>query len=170
MARADERLSDLASQIARMRDEGKPLRASSFGRSAPPPSPAPAKTLAAMRPELSSVLELITRAADLMNAHQDHASRTEVRATEAEQRLEAAVRQIAELEARLRSSEEDADRERARADDFKTRSTDLIEKTQAMLNEASERLLEAEWRAEQADESFATLRNAVETRFGAGRA
>ena len=105
-----------------------------------------------------------------MNAHQDHASRTEIRATEAEQRLEAAVRQIAELEARLVSSEDEADRERVRADDLKSRSTELIEKTQAMLNEASARLHEAEWRAEQADESFATLREALETRFGAGRA
>lgn len=168
MARADDdRLGDLAGQISRMKEHGKPLWASNVGRPALKPSlsrpPLP-------KPELSSVLDVIARAAELMHSHQDQAGRTETRATEAEKRLEHAVRQIAELENRLRAASDEADRERARADDLKTRSAELIEKTQGMLNEASERLLAAEWRADQAEENFSTLRDAVEQQFGTRRA
>ena len=172
MARADERLSDLATQIARMREDGKPLRASTFGRPVAPPPPASPSRMPTPnpKPELSAVLDLISRAAELLDSHRDHASRTEIRADEAEHRLEAANRQISDLEAKLRIADEEAGRERSRAEDYKLRSTELIEKTQAMLDEASERLLAAEWRAEQSDESFATLRHAVESRFGYGRA
>ena len=175
MSRSEDRLSDLASQIARMRDDGRPLWASSVGRTAARVSsstsglPPAASSAPGRRTELSSVLDLVTRAAELMHSHQDQAARTQSHAVETERRLEAAVARIAELEDRLRASEDEADRERARADDLKARSADLIEKTQTMLNEASEQLLAAESRAEQADESFLTLREAVENQFGLRR-
>lgn len=165
MARADDRLGELASQIARMKDDGRPLWASNVSRPPAPPPFAPKP-----KPELATVLDLVVRAAGVMHSHQEHAARTESRALEAETRLDAAVRQIADLEARLRASGEDAERERMRAEDLRNRSAELIEKTQAMLNEASERLLAAEWRADQAEESFATLRDAVEDQFGIRRA
>ena len=113
------------------------------------------------RPELAAALEAIGRAADLMDARTEQLARTEQRGRQAEERAEALGRDLALLEQRWRASQEEAQRERTRADEVERRSAELLAKTQAMLTEASERLVAAEKRAEQAEASLTELQTCI---------
>ena len=121
--------------------------------------------VATVDPQLPAILEMVSRAATVSGQRRDRADHMEERATAAEERVAVLTRQFAELEDRLRVAHEEADRERTRAEDLGRRSSELIKKTQAMLTDANDRREVAEWRARQAEESFATLKSAVEKGF-----
>lgn len=121
--------------------------------------------VAAVDPQLPAILEMVSRAATVSGQRRDRADQMEDRAVAAEERIAALTRQFAELEERLRVAHEEADRERTRAEDLGRRSSELIKKTQAMLTDANDRREVAEWRARQAEESFAALKSAVEKGF-----
>lgn len=115
--------------------------------------------------QLPAILEIVSRAATVSGQRKDRASIMEERALAAEERLSQMGNHLAEVEARMQTALEDAERERLRAEDLGRRSAELIKKTQGILNDANDRRLAAEWRADQAEESFATLRAAVEKGF-----
>lgn len=119
----------------------------------------------ALPSQLPAILEIVSRAATVSGQRKDRAAIMEDRALAAEERVAQMTVHVADAEARMRSAVEDMERERLRAEDLGRRSAELIKRTQAMLSDANDLRLAAEWRAAQAEESFATLRAAVEKGF-----
>ena len=146
---ASEPLTPLVLQLASQ------LRASRTGSAMAKSFP---EREAESRPHLRDTLERIKSAADQSAVWPPASSVRE------------AVAQAAHLldtESSLRSSQDDIRRERARADDFERRSHDLLDKTQAMLSDAGDRLAAAEARAEAAENDLAFLKDFVKERLGA---
>jgi predicted nucleic acid-binding Zn-ribbon protein len=110
-------------------------------------------------PDIAPANDIISRAGALIVAQRQHAAVLEQRAAEAEARLGAAVQRIAATELQLRSALEELQRER-------DRSGELLGQTQAMLDEASDRLVAAEARAEALHGALSTLLDVVEHRLG----
>jgi predicted nucleic acid-binding Zn-ribbon protein len=152
-----EKLDSLARQIASQLSATSPVRAPSTTR--PTIGRHPAAT--AVRPELAAALDAIARAADLMGARQEQITVSERRAQDFADRIETLARQLADTEGRLRAAQDEAQRERLRAEDLERRSAELLEKTQGMLTEASERLLAAERRAEQSEDGLNQLQSFI---------
>ena len=119
------------------------------------PSPLP-------KSELPTLLGIISRASSLLTAQRDRADGFEKRALSSEEQLKTANRRLADIEMKLKAALEDLKAERARTGDVQKRSNEVVEKTRAMLNDASERLRSAEARAERAETSFSTVRGALE--------
>jgi hypothetical protein len=126
------------------------------------PAARPNLTVVPPRAELPALLSMISRVSALLGMHKERADAMEKRAVAAEDLLKAANRRIAEVEIKLRSALDEARMERERAADVQKRSNEVVEKTRAMLTEAGERMRSAESRAERAEGSFGTLRNALE--------
>jgi imidazolonepropionase-like amidohydrolase len=122
---------------------------------------------AAARPALRGTLDAIAKAAERNHARQEAIGLLEGRLKEAEALASAQAARLAEIEGKLRASQDEAQRERARADELQRRSTELLEKTQAMLTEAGDRLSVAETRAESAEADLDYLKNFVRDRLGA---
>lgn len=110
-------------------------------------------------PDIGGGIDLITRATGLISAQRQHIGAVEARATEAEDRLDAAVQRIAATELKLRSALEELQRER-------DRSAELLSQTQGMLDEASGRLATSESRAEGLHSALATLLDVLDQRLG----
>jgi hypothetical protein len=109
-------------------------------------------------PDVGMGTDIISRAGALIVAQRQHAAVLEQRAAEAEARLGAAVQRIAATELQLRSAMEELGRER-------DRSGELLRETQAMLDEASHRLVAAEARSEALHSALDTLLDTVEQRL-----
>jgi chromosome segregation ATPase len=160
--RQDE-LGDLARQIAsQLKPDGAArsenvLRPSFQRQSAQP----------ATRPEQVAALNAIVKAADLIGARQEQLQATERRATEAEEQVVALRRQINDLEMKLRTALDLAQRERKRAEDLEQRSAEMLDRTQAMLTDASEQLAASEKRANQAEDYLANLQSLIRDRLEA---
>ncbi len=122
---------------------------------------------AASRPALRSTLDAIAKAAERSNAREEAIALMEGRLREAEALLSAQAARMSDAEGKLRASQDEARRERARADELQRRSTELLEKTQGMLSEAGERLSAAESRAENAEADLDYLKDFVRERLGA---
>ena len=129
------------------------------------PNGADTASTPAAQSHLPALLEMVSRAATAMGERKDKAEVLAERAKAAETRLTQMSERLSETENKLQAALDDMERERARAEDLGRRSAELITKTQAMLADADDRRRAAEWRAEQAEESFATLRIAVERGF-----
>ncbi|MDB5559511.1 MAG: hypothetical protein JWQ36_2445 [Enterovirga sp.] len=122
---------------------------------------------ASVRPALRSTLDAIAKAAERSQARQEAIALLENRLKESEAMLSAQGARLADAEGKLRASQDEARRERARADDLQRRSSELLEKTQSMLSEAGDRLSAAETRAESAEADLEYLKNFVRERLGA---
>ena len=109
-------------------------------------------------PDIGIGTDIISRAGALIVAQRQHAAVLEQRAAEAEARLGAAVQRIAATELQLRSALEELARER-------DRSGELLRETQAMLDEASHRLVAAEARSDGLHIALTTLLDTVEQRL-----
>lgn len=125
-----------------------------------PERPEPAATLP--KSELPALLGIISRASSTLSAQKDRADSFEKRALSSEEQLKTANRRLADTEIKLKAALEDLKAERSRTGDVQKRSNEVVEKTRAMLNDASERLRSAEARAERAETSFSTVRGALE--------
>jgi chromosome segregation ATPase len=156
-AGASETLTPLVRQLASQ------LRASRSGSAIAKSFP---EREAAARPALRSTLDAIAKAAERSNARQETIAALESRLQEAEATLSAQSARLADTESKLRSFQDEARRERARADELQRRSTELLDKTQEMLSEAGERLSAAEARAEAAEADLDYLKNFVRERLG----
>lgn len=154
---ASEPLTPLVRQLASQ------LRASRTGSAVAKSFP---ERDAAGRPHLNETIETIRKAAENSGARQDTIERLKVRLEEVEARLATQAAHLLDTESALRSAQDDIRRERARADDFERRSNDLLEKTQAMLSDAGERLVAAESRAEAAEADLHFLKSFVQERLG----
>lgn len=110
-------------------------------------------------PDIGTGIDLITRATGLIGAQRQHIDAVEIRAAEAEERLDAAVQRIAATELKLRSALEELQRER-------DRSAELLSQTQGMLDEASGRLTASETRSEGLHSALATLLDVLDQRLG----
>ena len=119
-----------------------------------------------MNPELRAALEAVNRAADLGTSLGERVAMLDRRVEESERTVAALERELADTRDRLRAALDEAGRERARGDDLQRRSNELLEKTQVMLTDASERLHGAEARAEQADADLAYLAQVIVERLG----
>ena len=127
-------------------------------RGAPIPVPPPTG-------ETAAALGMVARAASLLISHKERAETLEKRCHSVEEQLKVANRRLADAEIRLSAAQEDAKTERCRAGEMQRRSTQVIERTRTMLNEAAERLRDAESRAARAEASYASIRNAVEAQL-----
>ena len=119
-----------------------------------------------VRPHLRATLEIVTKAAEQANARDEAIERLKTRLDEVEGRLATQAAHLLDADCALRSAQDDIRRERARADDSERRSTDLLDKTQAMLSDAGDRLAAAESRAEAAEGDLAYLKSFVRERLG----
>lgn len=129
----------------------------------PPHAPERAEAVPQLsKTELPGLLSIISRASGLLAAQRERTETMEKRALIAEEQLKSTTRRLADVEIKLRATSEDLKAERARAGDVQKRSNEVVEKTRAMLSEASERLRVAEARAERAETSFSTVRAALE--------
>ena len=157
--RQDE-LGDLARQIA---SQLKPDGASRAENVLRPKFQRPQSQ--ATRPEQVAALNAIVKAADLMGSRNEQLLMTERRAHDAEEQVLMLRRQMNDLEVKLRTALDLAQRERKRAEDLEQRSAEMLDRTQAMLTEAGEQLAASEKRAEQAEEYLATLQTVIRERF-----
>lgn len=132
-----------------------------IGIGRPVPTPVLSAPSRAIQPELNigHGMEVISRAVSMIAAQRGHSELVERRAVEAEERLNAAVQRIAATELKLRAALEELQRER-------DRSSELLSRTQTMLDEASERLVAAETRSESMYGALSTLMSALEDRLG----
>lgn len=154
---ASEPLTPLVRQLASQ------LRASRTGSAVAKSFP---ERDAAGRPHLNNTIETIRKAADNNDVRLDTIERLKTRMEELEARLATQAAHLLDTESALRSAQDDTRRERARADDFERRSNDLLDKTQAMLSDAGERLLAAEARAENAEADLTFLKSFIQERLG----
>ena len=120
----------------------------------------------ATRPALRGTLDAIAKAAERNAARQEAIGILENQLREAEAMIAAQTARLSEADGKLRASQDEARRERARADDLQRRSTELLEKTQTMLSEAGDRLSAAETRAESAEADLDYLKEFVRERLG----
>ena len=116
--------------------------------------------------DLPGLLSIISRVANLLAAHRDRGDLWEKRHAATDEQLKASGAKIIDLEVKLKAATDEAKIERARAADIHRRSAEMVEKTRAMLTDASQRLKAAESRAEKAESGFATIRDAVERQLG----
>ena len=158
ISHAPETLTPLVRQLAEQ------LRASRSGTVVAKAFP---EREAEARPALRSTLDAIAKAAERNQARQEAIALLESRLKESEAVSSAQAVRLSEAEAKLRTAQDEARRERARADDLQRRSTELLEKTQSMLSEAGDRLASAEARAESAEADLEYLKNFVRDRLGA---
>lgn len=119
----------------------------------------------ATRPEQVAALNAIVKAADLIGNRQEQLLLSERRAQDAEEAAALLRRQLNDVEGKLRTALDLAQRERKRAEDLEQRSAELLDRTQAMLAEASDQLAAAEKRATQAEEYLATLQSMIRERL-----
>lgn len=120
---------------------------------------------AAARPQLKPLLDAIKRVADEKRAQEEALGQFRHKLEEAEARSRAQAERLEEAEHRLQIQAEEMRRERARADELEARSRELLEKTQALLTEAGERLAAAETRADGAEEDLAYLQEVIRERL-----
>lgn len=154
-AAAAEPLTPLVRQLASQLRASRTAVAKSF----------PEREVAA-RPHLRDTLDIIRRAAEQASARQETIGRLTVRVDDVEGRLATQAAHLLDADSALRSAQDDIRRERARVEDSERRSKDILEKTQAMLSDAGERLAAAEARAEAAESDLAYLKNFVRERLG----
>lgn len=157
--RQDE-LGDLARQIASQLKPDGPSRSENVLRPA-----FHRQQSQATRPEQVAALNAIVKAADLIGSRQEQLLLTERRAQDAEELAALLRRQMNELESKLRTALDLAQRERKRAEELEQRSAELLDRTQAMLSEAGDQLAAAEKRATQAEEYLVTLQSMIRDRL-----
>ena len=119
------------------------------------------------RPGLKLSLDTISAMADQRRSDRETIAGLERTAAEQATRIAGLSADIEDSEARLRASTEEARRERARADDLERRSTELLERTQQLLTEASERLFDAETRADASGADLQHLTTVIQERLAA---
>lgn len=142
-------------------------------------APAPVVTFkpatAGMRPklvgsapksDLPALLGMVTRVATLLSSQRDRADLWEKRHGATEEQLKIANAKIVDLDVRLKTALDEAKAERTRAAEIHRRSAEVVEKTRAMLTDASTRLKSAEARADRAEDSFSSFRDAFERQIG----
>ena len=155
-ARQDE-LGDLARQIAsQLRIE--PPRSENVVR---PNFP----RVSATRPEQVAAMNAIVRAADQMGVRKEQITVAVRRAQEAEEKIETLKRQISDTEDRLAATADLLEAERKRVTELERRSAEMLDRTQAMITDASERLQISEKRAAVAEEYLGTLQTLIRERF-----
>ena len=110
-----------------------PLKSASAQSVRPPLSVVPART------DMPGLLGMISRVSMMLGAQKERADTMEQRALAAEEMLKSANRRIAEVEIKLRSALDEARVERERAAEVQKRSSEVVQKTRAMLSEAGER-------------------------------
>lgn len=156
-ARTSEPLTPLVRQLASQ------LRASRAGTAVAKSFP---EREAAARPHLRDTVDRIKSVVEAIQHRDDAVERLKARLDEVEGKLATQAAHLLDTESALRSAQDDIRRERARADEAERRSGDLLEKTQAMLSDAGERLLAAEARADSAESDLAFLKDFVKERLG----
>lgn len=121
----------------------------------------------ATRPEQVAAMNAIVKAADLMGSRHEQVLLSERRAQDAEEQVTLLRRQLNDVESKLRTALDLAQRERKRAEDLEQRSAEMLDRTQSMLSDASEQLVSAEKRATQAEEYLASLQSLIRERLEA---
>lgn len=156
-APASEPLTPLVRQLASQ------LRASRTGSAVAKSFP---EREGAVPSSLKDTLDRIRVAAEQSKGRQDTIERLKARLDEVESKLATQAAHLLDTESALRSAQDDTRRERARADEFERRSEELLNKTQAMLSDAGDRLNQAESRAEAAEADLSFLKEFVQERLG----
>lgn len=121
----------------------------------------------ATRPEQVAALNAIVKAADLMGARHEQVMLSERRAQDAEEQVILLRRQLNDVESKLRTALDLAQRERKRAEDLEHRSAEMLDRMQSMLSDASDQLAASEKRASQAEDYLATLQTLIRDRLEA---
>lgn len=118
------------------------------------------------RPALRGTLDTIAQALELRRSLRERIAEQEQDLEEREARIAALEAGLSQAAEHLAAARDETRRERARADDFERRSSELIDKTQHILTDAGERLADAEERAESAAGDLTYLKDFIQDRLG----
>jgi chromosome segregation ATPase len=117
------------------------------------------------RPRQLAAINQIGRAAEQIRKLQELGALAERRAGEAEENIQPLKRLLAEKEDRLVAALDAVLHERKRYQDLERRSADMLDRAQAMIAEADQRIQASEKRASVAEEHLEALQAAVTRAF-----
>ncbi|MDB5560551.1 MAG: hypothetical protein JWQ36_3485 [Enterovirga sp.] len=121
----------------------------------------------APRPDQVAAINAIVKASESMTARREQVLIAERRAADAEDKVEALKRHLIETEDRLTAALDQLDRERRHSEELERRSAEMLDRTQAMITDACDRLQASEKRASMAEEYLVTLQTMIRERLDA---